>query len=134
MARQLYFRNVAFGTYFIQMPPGATLVTPPGVMPGVFQPLAAVMSDSRNLLYKMSFHIALKAATEVAFAEAAMAIQEYQGLQGTLEVRDGGSTPLIWYDAVFFNAPTPNILPGFGGHFVDDWPLDFVGSSRPEFA
>lgn len=134
MARQLYFRNVAIGTHFIAMPPAATLVTPPGILPGVFQPKAAVSSLSRNLLYKMTMTIALKAATEVAFAEAAMAIQEYQGLTGLLEVRDGGSTPLTWRDAVFFGAPAPSILPGFGGLFTAEWPLDFVSSLRPEFA
>lgn len=135
MARQLWYRNVALGTHFIAMPPSVESVSPAAVMPGIFQNAAAVSSLSRNLLYKMTLHIALKATDEIEFAEFAVAIQGYANIRGggLLEVKDGSTVRMRWRDAVLIQAGEPSILDGFGGRFTADWPLVFVGSAAPEF-
>lgn len=133
MARQLYFRNTLFSDHLIKIVPGTTAATPPGVMPGLYQTNARIASDSRNLIHTVTFHIALTKTNELTLSNAAQAAQEYQGLSGRVQVKDGGSTLLDWLVCTFAQAGALDVLDGFGGRFVSSWPLTFIGELKPSW-
>lgn len=131
MARQFYFRNTLFSDHLIKIVPGTQAGTPPGVMPGLYQTNARVASDSRNLIHTVTFHIALVKTNELTLSNAAQARQEYLGLSGRVQVKEGGSTLLDWPVCWFAQAGALDVLDGFGGRFVPSWALTFIGETKP---
>lgn len=130
MARQLYFRNTLFSDHLIKIVPGTQAGTPPAVMPGLYQTNARIASDSRNLIHAVTFHIALTKTNELTLSNAAQAAQEYLGLSGRVQVKDGGTTYLDWLVCFFAQAGAVDVLDGFGGRFVPSWALTFIGDKK----
>ncbi len=133
MPRQLYFRNTLFSDHLIKIGPGTTAATPPAVMPGLYQTNARIASDSRNLVHAVTFHVALVKSDELALSSAAQAGQEYLGLSGRVQVKDGSTVKLDWPTCWFMQAGALDVLDGFGGRFVASWPLTFVGEQKPSW-
>lgn len=133
MATHLMFRGVQLGDGITRLPPATAPQTPPAVLSGLFAERAQVVAISRNLLFVQRVGVWLKRGDEVALAAAVLDIQQLAGLAGRLEIFAGSSRVVDWPDCVLSDAPEPELLDGFGGRFVREWMLSFIGGEAPEF-
>lgn len=133
MATRLMFQGSQIGDGIVRMPPATAPQTPPAVLTGLFAERAQVVALSRNLLSVLRVGVWLKRADEVALAEACMDVQLLVGHSGRMEIFDGSTRVVDWPECVLSEAPEPDVLDGFGGRFVREWMLTFIGGESPEF-
>ena len=133
MAGTVHFCNQQIGDGVITIQAGTRPLTPPVFSMGLFQDIASVNSDSRNMLNVRQIAVHMKRDGVVAFDYAAAAVQQLLGQSGDLEIRDDGNVVFLAVGWWLQDAPAPNTLPGFGGRFVKSWPLIFVGASEPVY-
>jgi len=130
--RILRFRNQQLGDGVVTVVPATQPVTPVVVQPGLYQETAGLACEGRNLVYRMLVEVYMSRNTPNTFAMAAMYVQNMAGLKGELIIEEDGDSDLTGYDWYLENVPPPNTLPGYGGRFIDRWPLLFVGDSPLE--
>lgn len=133
MATRLLFQGSQIGDGIVRMPPATVAQTPPAVLVGLFAERAQVVALSRNLLSALRVGVWIKRADEVALAAACMDVQGLVGLSGRMEILDGSSRVVDWPECVLSEVPEPDVLDGFGGRFVREWMLTFIGSAPPDF-
>lgn len=133
MATHLVFRGVQLGDGIVRMPPASAPQTPPAVLSGLLAEAAQVVAVSRNLLHTLRVGVWMRRADEVALAAAVMDVQLLAGLAGRLEIYSGAGRVVDWPECVLGDAPQPDVLDGFGGRFVREWTLSFIGEHSPEF-
>lgn len=133
MATHLIFRGVQLGDGITRLPPATAPQTPPAVLAGLFAERAQVVALSRNVLFVQRVGLWLKRGDEVALAAAVMDIQQLAGLDGRLEIFDGAVRVVDWAECILSESPEPEVLEGFGGRFVREWMLTFIGGEPPEF-
>ncbi|MFH1417260.1 MAG: hypothetical protein ABII12_03120 [Planctomycetota bacterium] len=129
----LYFRGQVLGDGIVKMEPDNLAATPPVAQVGLFQESAGLNGDSINMQYGLVVTIHLARYSPIEFARDITAIQRLQGLQGNLEIKVDGSVQCRGLDWFLMFAPRPAILDGFGGRFVQEWPLRFAGDSGLQF-
>lgn len=132
MARTLTFLGQTLGDGVVKIEPAVRPMTEPAILTGLFAEAAQVSSESRNLIYVLAVTCHLKKADELLFAERVIEIQEFAGLTGQMQIKEGATVKLRWNDCTLDAVPPPPVLAGFGGRFVAEWALTFIGSSRPE--
>ena len=133
MERTLHFRGVQFADGVVKIEPALAPQTALGILSGLYFEAASVVSDSRNLLYALEVTVHNKEASELAFARAALTLQQYAGLSGLMQVKDGATVKINWVECWLMAAPKPDVLEGFGGRFTPAWVFTFVGPEAPEF-
>jgi hypothetical protein len=126
LARTLWYRGFQVGDGVVKIEPGLAPQTPPGIQTALFFDTAEVVSQSHNYLYKLTVHVHLKKADELAFSAAAEDLQELAGVSGTLEIRDGSTVKRRW-SCTLMPVGEPDVLDGFGGRFTASWPLLLCG-------
>ena len=129
MARTLKFGTDQLGTQIVKIVPATAPQTPPVIGVGVFFDSGLVASQQRNLIYRVTVFVAYKAADELIFAANSDLLQRLLGLQKNVGIYDGGTLKAQGVNWFFEDAPPPDTLPGFGGRFIAEWPLTFVGQA-----
>lgn len=132
MVLTLHFNGSQIGTVFKRAEPGHVPLTPPVFHTGLFQATAGVVSDARNLLYRMLFYVTVKAASNVQAALAIGLIQALAGETGDIEVKDGSSVELLCEGWVIESVSQPALLDAFGGRFAEEIVITAVGTTPPE--
>ncbi len=131
MARQLYFNGMQIGDWFLRGIPASPLLTPPVSHVGLYQPIANVVSDSKNLQFAIQFYVAItQYGTNPELLKAITDIQQLAGEFGDIEIKDGAEVELLCANWVIVDVPPPE-LP-FGGRFCPELIIMAQGSTPPE--
>lgn len=127
----LYFNNVQIGDHLLRMVPLDQLLTPPVSRVGLFQDYSESVCESRNVLRRIRFDIALSRASMRLLFSAIGDIRGYLGQTYNLVVKDGGVTKLSASDWIMEEVGVPEIPEGFGGRFCRSMEVYFIGNSIP---
>lgn len=129
--QQLFFNGFAVGDYIKKFEPANVTLTPATRRTGLFQDVAAVNSDSRNMLNALRFILVVKRADNVAAVEAIALIQNMQGLTGDIEVKDNGIVRVQCTAWTIDHVDSPRLLEAFGGRFTDQLSITVIGETGP---
>ena len=133
MAHTLTFNGDQVGSNMMSMDDVSYLLTSPVQRSGLFQQVAAVNADSRNLLYAYRFMVTVKAANPVLLAKAVGLIRTLQGQTGDLIGQaDSNQVALDQWIIEQVQASAP--AKGFGGRWLPDVTIIAIGNAPPRYA
>ncbi|MFO0971820.1 MAG: hypothetical protein U1A27_00060 [Phycisphaerae bacterium] len=111
-------------------------LTPPAMQAGIWRDAGGLSTESRNMMRTLEVTVTLKRTTSFALSAAVDAIQSWQGRRGEVQIRSGGAVKIRSTDDQWTleRVELSGVDPGFGGRWVRDLLLRFVGSSPLEYS